>query len=184
MTAQQKKRMGARQGFTLMELMVTMAVMAILVSVGMPNIISWVEDARIKSAASDLQSDLFIARSSAAKLNCDVSIAPAAGGWASGWTVSYKASASTDLSCASSGGVSVTLATREARPGVTISQPALTSGTEVIYGFDGRVANVGAGVASFAVSTMIPSVGAHPKCVKFNSAGRPEVSAAKADGSC
>ena len=62
-------------GFTLMELMVVIAIVAILSGIAIPNAISWRNNAQVSSAARAVYSDLQHARSMAVKenMNCTVS---------------------------------------------------------------------------------------------------------------
>lgn len=83
------------QGFTLVEMIMTVVVVAILLTVAVPSFTSLIAIQKMRTAASSLQSSLSRARSEALKRNADVTIAPAqAGQWNSGWTIS---AASTNL---------------------------------------------------------------------------------------
>ena len=52
-------------GYTLIELVVVIALLAILLALGTPSLIQWVESARLKTLSSDLLSDLRLTRSEA-----------------------------------------------------------------------------------------------------------------------
>jgi prepilin-type N-terminal cleavage/methylation domain-containing protein len=56
-------------GFSLIEIMVVLAVIAILASVGAPNMRNWMRIYRLKSAAMDLYTNMQLAKSHAAKEN-------------------------------------------------------------------------------------------------------------------
>jgi type IV fimbrial biogenesis protein FimT len=72
----------ARQilGFTLIELMVTIAVAAILVVVAVPNLRTFVQNGRINTQVNDLIADLNYARSEAIKRRTNVSVCQSTNG--------------------------------------------------------------------------------------------------------
>lgn len=78
-------------GFTLIELMATVTIAAILMAVATPYFRDFVLGQRIRTASYDIASTLTYARSEAIKRNNSVTIAQASGGWQYGWTVSTGA---------------------------------------------------------------------------------------------
>ncbi|WP_444633509.1 GspH/FimT family pseudopilin [Cupriavidus oxalaticus] len=81
----------ALHGFTLVELMCTLAVLAILAFAAAPSFASLMAGQRVRSASLDLSSALLLARSEAVKRNATVTLAPAGAAWTAGWTVSAGA---------------------------------------------------------------------------------------------
>jgi type IV fimbrial biogenesis protein FimT len=125
-----KRRSRARRhvlGFTLLELMVTVLILAVLAGLGTANFSSIIGATRVRAAALDLSSDLSFARSEAIKRNGDVAIARTGGEWAFGWSIT------------ASGGA-VTLRTRNAMP-VGISSSA--TATTFVFNGAGRVGGTG-----------------------------------------
>ncbi|HET9643344.1 MAG TPA: GspH/FimT family pseudopilin [Burkholderiaceae bacterium] len=57
------------RGFSLIELMIVVAVLALLLAFGMPALSTWAVDARIRSVAESLQNGLRLAQSSALQRN-------------------------------------------------------------------------------------------------------------------
>ncbi|WP_293367570.1 GspH/FimT family pseudopilin [Nevskia sp.] len=83
---------GRSRGFTLIELMATIAVAAILIAIGVPSYQQFVAGQRVRAAVSALNYTLLFARSEAIKRNADVVVAPAGNCWQGGWTVSVGGS--------------------------------------------------------------------------------------------
>jgi type IV fimbrial biogenesis protein FimT len=75
------------RGFTLLEAMVAMSILAILAGLAAANFSPIVNSARIRAAALDFSTDLAMARSEAIKRNTEVTLAFDSGNWASGWSV-------------------------------------------------------------------------------------------------
>jgi type IV fimbrial biogenesis protein FimT len=76
-----------QSGISLIEVMITIAIVAVLAAVAMPGMTSLVAAQRLKAASSDLYTSLLLARSEAIKRNTEIQITPSANGWAGGWTV-------------------------------------------------------------------------------------------------
>ncbi|WP_185957738.1 GspH/FimT family pseudopilin [Tepidiphilus olei] len=79
-------------GFTLVELMVTIAVLAILLAIGIPSFASLIASNRLTSATNELIASLQTARTEALRRNVRVTVCPAAptatacsGAWRDGW---------------------------------------------------------------------------------------------------
>ena len=82
-------------GFTFVEVLITLTVFGIMLSVGVPLLLTFVEDAQLKSDTNDMFASLFIARSEAVTRNTTVSLcktsqnAPedcdSSESWQSGW---------------------------------------------------------------------------------------------------
>ncbi|SEB12094.1 GspH/FimT family pseudopilin [Variovorax sp. YR216] len=62
-----------QRGFTLVELVVTVAVLAMILAVAAPNVASWIGNARIRNVADTLQNGIQIARGEAVRRNQNVS---------------------------------------------------------------------------------------------------------------
>ncbi len=92
-----KKAASAKSsGFTLVELMVTVALLGILASLGVPNFQTWIQNTKIRTAAESIQSGIQKARAEAVKRNVPVRFTLNGGN--SSWTVScVTASLCTDL---------------------------------------------------------------------------------------
>jgi type IV fimbrial biogenesis protein FimT len=74
-------------GFTLVELLVTISIAAILLTLAVPSFSTLILNQQVRVSAGDLQTSLFYARSEAIKRAADVSVVPAGGDWKNGWSV-------------------------------------------------------------------------------------------------
>jgi type IV fimbrial biogenesis protein FimT len=84
------------RGFTLMELLVALAIAAILFAIGVPTIRNVATGSQLSSSANDLLASIQLARSEAIKRNLSVSVCPSSNGdadcdlgddWEVGWMV-------------------------------------------------------------------------------------------------
>ena len=77
----------AQQGFSLVELMIGVIIMAILLSVAAPSFRSWVQNGQISTSAEAIQNGLQLARGEAVRLNTLVQfVLGAASSWSVGCT--------------------------------------------------------------------------------------------------
>ncbi|MFN4104343.1 MAG: GspH/FimT family pseudopilin [Tepidimonas sp.] len=83
-------------GFTLIEMMVTVAVLAIILAIGVPNLQGFIASSRLRSATQDLYGALQTARAEAIRRNTRVTVCKAdatlaacqnGGDWHGGWIV-------------------------------------------------------------------------------------------------
>jgi type IV fimbrial biogenesis protein FimT len=82
-------------GFTLIEMMVTLAVAATLLSAAAPSFVALIDDNRAAGAANDVLASLQFARSEAVKRAADVTLCPSSDGagcsdgtdWKNGWII-------------------------------------------------------------------------------------------------
>lgn len=83
------------RGFTLIELVVTLVVTAILITIGIPSFEDFIKSNNIKANANTLLTDFHLARSEAVKRNgpvricksSDLKSCTSAGGWEQGWII-------------------------------------------------------------------------------------------------
>jgi type IV fimbrial biogenesis protein FimT len=74
-------------GFTLVELMVSVALVGILLTLAVPSFRELILNQYVRGGASDLQTALYFARSEAIKRAAQIDVVPTGTNWRSGWTV-------------------------------------------------------------------------------------------------
>lgn len=141
-------------GFTLPELIITVAIVGILAALAAPSLSSLISDQRAKSTATDLYVALAKARSEAIGRNANVTLAPKTGGWQAGWTITDAAST-----------------TLEDHPAIT--NATIVGPTNVIYRASGRISGTSAPTFDIQVTG-----GTTHRCVTIDLSGRPNEKAA------
>jgi len=153
---------GAQRGFSLIELMVSISVLAILLSIAVPSFRDASLSSQLRSSSNDLVASTHFARSEALKRNTVVTLCVSsdgttcgAGGWEQGWIVvagatllNYHAATPSGLKITDSGGAT-TLA----------FQPT----------------GIGATPASLTVCRAAPSAGPQERVVTIDASGRAHV---------
>ena len=147
---------GRIRGFTLIELMVTLTVLAIMLGIGVPSFKNFIAGQKVKTATYDLMASLLLARSEAVKRNTNVALTPgSATAWAGGWTV---------------GTGTLTLLQQQAADGVTITpkDPASPSTAVSLVSLSFAATGRPAAKAYFEVTGITAT-----KCVKVDPSGIP-----------
>jgi type IV fimbrial biogenesis protein FimT len=142
----------ALAGFTLPELMVVVALAAVMLGIGVPSFRDFVAGQRVKTAAGEYATTLVQARSEAIKRNTDVTVTPVssgASGWQDGWVVA-------------AGGV--TLSTQAAYSGLTFAGPT----SAITYKGTGRLS---AAVAKMQITSTQDTTSI--RCVAIDLSGMP-----------
>lgn len=145
--------MARQHGFTLVELMVTITIVAILAMMAAPAFTSTIAAQRIRGLAVDLHQGLLKARSEAIKRNTSVTVNPINGDWSQGWAIADPTNPS-----------GPPLDQRSANSAVSVA----TSLTQITYTGSGRIS--GTTTPTFVLSAASTS---ESRCVSIDPSGRP-----------
>jgi len=141
-------------GFTLIEALTVVAILAVLAAAALPDLRSFMSSQIVKTPASDLYASLVLARSEAIKRNAAIDVVPVATDWAKGWEVRSGATA---------------LRTQNGYT-TRVSISSSVAGT-VTYGANGRLST---SATNFRV--LVPGdTKARMRCVSVDVTGRPSV---------
>lgn len=149
------------KGFTLIELMVTLVVLAILMFLALPSYTLWIQNTQIRTAAESILSGLTLAKGEAARRNTAVELKIDAG---SGWTARIS----------STGEV---IQSRVAEEGTSTATVTVTpNGSDrVTFSGLGRLTTNDDGSVPFTEikvdSTRVPAADSRELCVVVNSTG-------------
>lgn len=138
-------------GFTLIELMVTLSIAAILVTLALPAMSDYLRNQRIKTTAFDLISTLTYARSEAIKRNTDIDVSAKSDDWKNGWRVMAGATVLRD---------------HPAPKDLSFS----ASETTISYGKDGRLVTA---VGNITIDVSPSDTDVCPRIISIDLSGRP-----------
>lgn len=152
-----------RCGFTLVELVIVLAITAVLLSLAAPSFGDFIVNQRVRNAAYELFADLSYARSEALKRNASIQIASTSGtsAWAGGWTVTVVSSGTT-------------LRSHAVLPdSVIVTGPS----TAILFGRDGRTTlTVGGAESTFVVDDAAGKASIPSRTISLDPSGRARTS--------
>ena len=141
-----------QRGFTLTELLISLAVLGVLGAVAAPGMSKLIDNQRVRGASTDLFTALMRTRSEAIRRNTEVTLVPVtAGKWEQGWSIPDPTNSG------------VTFESHGAVPKAVISGP-----DSVVYLGNGRIK--GASAPRFDLSG---GEERSRRCIKVDLSGRP-----------
>ena len=165
----------AEAGFTLLELMVVVSIVAIMAAVGIPSMLDMMRSAQLRSSTSQLYDAIILARSEAVKRNAQVDIQP-------GTTCVNPAS---NNSAAWTGGWSVQLsgcgAILQQFPATTNVSITVVPQAGISYLPTGRITTASA--SSFDIKS-IKSATIPERCLVISASGQPSIRTGSATNAC
>lgn len=158
-------------GFTLVELLVAIAVLAVFLGIAIPSYNEMILGSRLRAHANELVAGAVLARSEAIKRNSVVRMCVSvdgtsciAGGWEQGWLVFHDVNDNGAINA----GEAVLLRQKKATSGFKIT------GTVASMRF--QRTGVGATAATLTVCRATPSVGGQERIVNITATGRASIS--------
>ncbi|HKB59429.1 MAG TPA: GspH/FimT family pseudopilin [Gallionellaceae bacterium] len=161
---------GKARGFTLIELMITIAVAIILAGIGLPSFRSMIASERMSNESFDIVAMLTLTRSEAIKRNATVTSTPNTNNWKQGWVITSTFN-----------GNPVTINTKDALSGSDITITCFQGTSQaacgaIAYGPSGRLdPNTTPQAPSIQIiSTSLPaSGGQNARCISIDLSGQP-----------
>lgn len=168
------------KGFTLVELMVAIAILGIVGSLAIPAMSNFAMRQRVSSQANEIMLSLAFARSEAIKRNASILMIPvtdASTGWSDGWCVGP-----TTINDCSHADV---LRSFPGGSGVTINSAFLASGaTRLSFLRDGTACTTCADIPISITSSKLEAAGDNARCLYINRQGRPTLEKVTRDAGC
>jgi type IV fimbrial biogenesis protein FimT len=130
-----RKNFMYEQGFTIIELMVTLVIAGIIVSLAAPSFRDIIHNNRVTAAANEFTATMARAKSEAVKRNISTQIVPTGGSWTNGYTIGIDLNGDNDFADTDE----VLLSSPDAPKNVTITSAM----TEVEFNSLGGVSNAG-----------------------------------------
>jgi len=174
LSARSRDGKSGSHGFSLIELLVVMAIAAVLLGIGVPNMQQYVVSSRLSTAANDFFTALNLARSEAVRRGAQVTLitngAANSRDWTSGWTMFVDANSDGALSA---GEEVLRVGAAQDAP-MTIFGSA-NFGTSVAFDSSGRLTSGGGSFVICHGTALVADGIARSRALILNSAGRARI---------
>lgn len=162
------------RGFTLIEMMITVAVLAVLLAIAAPSFNSALLGSRLTSHANNLVASANLARSEAIKRNADISLCvssngtscAATGTWEQGWIVGCKTN--DGITCNTAGTDWIVFHRQAAASTGLLITETLSNQSQIVFPSTG----VGAAPGILKICHATPNPGSQERIVTINWSGR------------
>jgi len=177
---------GFQPGFTLVELLLAVAIVGLLTTVGIPSLSDFLKNSGLKSTAYELMSAMTVARSEAVKRGTTVILCrsadphastPTCGGTARDWSDGWLVFVSTDGDADYDAGADILVAVGDGRRYGIALRTNSTADATLVYRADGSTANTT--TAQFVLCDMRGT--AYGKQLNVTRVGRPDLTSATHD---
>lgn len=174
--------MKQQSGFTLVELMITLAILAILLGLAMPAVTDFAIKQRVSSQANEMMLSLAFARSEAVKRNLNIRIMPVTGshnGWRDGWCIGIDDNTNPAFMSNCNDPDAIRLYSAN---GVSWRSNGITAPPVIKFRRDGTLDN-----SDVTISVTAPNLkadGLNARCIKLSRLGRSEVEKIVRDAAC
>jgi type IV fimbrial biogenesis protein FimT len=163
------------QGFSLIELMVTIAIAGILAAVAAPSMQNMFKTNRVQTEASSFVGDLMLARTEAIKRGQNMSVCVSTDGvnclttntWQSGWIIFLDSAAA----CSGATSANPAVKVRKAFTGTDTFVASTASTSCVTFNREGFTSNLGTATVTFTLHTS-DTLATATRCVAVDLGGR------------